>query len=114
MKIYTVVEHGSAHVFLSKEKATDFTAGKQLDPSGEPSSQIQEHELLVNVAVCVENGFIERAIATSDIMFDVYDCDGQDIIPDDNTTGESTKTVGDRAREEFDELAKSPGYITIY
>ncbi len=114
MKIYTVVEHGSAHVFLSKEKAANFVAEKQPMPSGAPSSQIQEHDLPVKVAVCVEGGFIESAIATSDVMFDVYDCDGQDIASDVNADGESLKTIGEKAREEFDALAKAPEYITIY
>lgn len=114
MKIYTIVEKATALVFLSRSDAESHIAARKDDASADSRSQIQEHDLLVNVAVCVENGFIEKAIATCDVMFDVYDCDGQDIIPDDNTAGESTKTVGERAREEFDDLAKSPDYITIY
>ena len=66
----------------------------------------------VDVAVCVRNGIVESAVATGNVTLDVYDCDDPDLVEDD--ADGQPQTAGERAQADFEALAGSPEYLTVY
>lgn len=69
---------------------------------------ICEKELDVCVAVKVEGGMVQEAIANAGVNLDVYDLDSQDF------TDDGTETEADALEREYDELSKTPGWSCVW
>ena len=69
---------------------------------------ICEKELDVCVAVKVEGGMVQEAIANAGVNLDVYDLDSQDF------TDDGTETEADALEREYDELSKTPGWSYVW
>lgn len=70
--------------------------------------RIEEQELDVCVAVKVEGGMVQEAIANTFVDLDVYDMDVSDF-PDD---GEEDEV--DEKQDEYDRLSKTPGWRAVW
>lgn len=117
MRLYTVNEGSNTHVFTSRPDAQRFIDNASSIGAASPVlGPIQEHDIAVEVAVCVEGGLVTSAVATGNVSFEVYDCDGLDIAVDgvDAKDGSPVQSVGEKAKEEFEALASSPQYMEIY
>ncbi len=71
------------------------------------SWRIEEHDLDVRVAVNVQGGLVQGAIANADVGVDVYDLDVSDF-PD-----EDEEETADAKRAEYKELSKTPGWRKV-
>ncbi len=71
------------------------------------SWRIEEHDLDVRVAVNVQGGLVQGAIANADVGVDVYDLDVSDL-PD-----EGEEEASDAKRAEYKELSKTPGWRKV-
>ncbi len=72
------------------------------------SWRVEEHDLDVHVAVNVQGGLVQGAIANADVDVDVYDLDVSDF-PD-----EGEEEVADVKRAEYEELSKTPGWRRVW
>lgn len=72
------------------------------------SWRIEEHDLDVRVAVNVQGGLVQGAIANADVNVDVYDLDVSDF-PD-----EGEEEAADAKRAEYEELSKAPGWREVW
>lgn len=70
--------------------------------------RIEEHDLDVHVAVNVQGGLVQGAIANADVDLDVYDLDVSDF-PD-----KGEQKAADEKKAEYEKLSKSPGWRGIW
>ena len=70
--------------------------------------RVEERYLDVSIAVLVEGGMIQEAVANAAVSMEVYDLDVQDRREDDEDAEPRDKQA------EFDELSKKPGWCSIW
>ena len=70
--------------------------------------RIEEHELLVEMAVEVSQGLVQAIYANTDIYPEVYDLDSSDFAED------SEVAEGDIQAAELEKLKQQPGWRAVY
>ena len=70
--------------------------------------RIEEHELLVEMAVEVSQGLVQAIYANTDIYPEVYDLDSSDFAED------SEMAEADIRAAELEKLKQQPGWRAVY